>query len=114
MLFFTYLLMSYILFILISIFIWICYIHDKSSDKFNNKKLKDILLTSVGKIFSFLPMSQLIWLLTVIEREEMMHLFLVVYHYYIYFFILHLVLRLKQYLLCPCRRLSTKKSDRRM
>ena len=78
----------------ISTFLRIYDIHQQSSQQFNHQKLQHIFFTSISKIFSLLPMSQLIWFLTIIYRKEMMDLLLFTYHYYIHLFILHLVLNM--------------------
>ena len=88
-------------------------IHKNSSQQLDNQKLKYIFLASISKIFSLLPVCQLVWFLTVVDRPEMMDLFLFAYHYCVHFLVLHLVLKIEIDVPCLCHMPGMRTSGRR-
>ena len=67
-------------------------VHEDSGDDLDNKKLQNILFTTVGEVFGFLPVGELIGLLAQVEGEKMVDFVLVFDHYVVNFFILHFIL----------------------
>lgn len=55
-------------------------VHDESSPDLYHEELQNILFAPVCKVFSLLPVAQLVRFLTIVEWEKMRDLFLMSYH----------------------------------